>query len=56
MIMSISPGYADGKLLAVQKLQQATEKAQEEGIFFALEMPNIKDVVATLVFDASNSG
>ena len=56
--MSNSCGYADGKLMAVQKLHHAICKAQAEGTFDVLEMWIIEDIATTLVFDtaASNSG
>ena len=56
--MSSSSGYADEKLLAEQKLQHATGKAQAEGTFDVIYKWNVKYVVTTSGFDnaASNSG
>ena len=58
IVMSGSPGFVDGKLLAVEKSQHATDKAQAEEALDLLEMKNIIDGITTLIFDttASNSG
>ena len=52
------PNFTNGKLLAIQKLEPASGKAQAEVTFEVLELWELIDNVTTLVFDttASNNG
>ena len=51
------PNFTNGKLLAIQKLEQASGKAQAEATFEVLDLWELIDNVTTLVLDttASNS-
>ena len=61
-MMSRFPGYADGMLLGVQKLQHVTGKLKQKEPVMYLKCGTattlVKDAVTTLVFDttANNSG
>ena len=58
MIISGISDFKDGKLLGVQKLENATGKAQAQASYELLEVWNLKENVKALVFDttASNTG
>ena len=52
------PNFTNRKLLAIQKLEQASGKAQAEATFDVLDLWELIDNVTTFVFDttASSSG
>ena len=58
VIASDPQTYTNGKLLGIQKLENATGKAQAEASFEMLELWDLTDEVKAIVFDttASNSG
>lgn len=58
IVLSCHPQYSEGKLLGIQKMQNAAGQTQAETTFNIIESWNIKDAVTALVFDttASNSG
>ena len=58
IVATVPPNFINGKLLAIQKLEQASGKALAEATFEVLDLWELIDNVTTLVFDtsASNSG
>ena len=58
IVLSCQPQYSEGKLLGIQKIQNAAGQTQAETTFDIIKKWDIQDAVTALVFDttASNSG